>query len=380
MPDSRMPGFGRGSPSTRRQRLVDAGWLSAPEAATLAAGPGSPGPLSEDVVGALCLPLSLIPNVRINARDVMVPLATEEASVAAGAARVATLLRDGAGLRGTPGDRRLSAQVLLDGGDAARWLESRRDALTLELDAGHPSLCAAGGGVDGIDVRDTSAGQVLTIDVRVGDAMGAHAVDRMAEVLAARWDAENEGGRAIAAIVSNWPAGAPAVVEATVAVGSLARAGRGGPAVAADIERLSEWAAGDPRRRVTHLKGTMNGVLGVLAAFRQDLRAADAAALAAAWNGIEGTCIPEWTVRGEALLGRVALPVPCGIVGRGQDDPALALLRRLGAIRSAGDLEVLALATGLLSNLSALQVLVTEGIVAGHGVLHDAHGGPKVGS
>jgi hydroxymethylglutaryl-CoA reductase len=361
----------------RRHRLVEAGWLTPQEASLLATGPGGSEGLSEDVVGVLRLPLSLLPNIRINGRDVLVPMATEEASIAAGIARVARLLRHDGGLRGIPGDRLLSAQVLVEGGDAAAWLRSR-PGLPAELNAGHPTLCAAGGGVAGIRVRDTAAGRVLTIDVRIGDAMGAHAVDRMAEVLAACWEAENADGRAVAAIVSNWPVGAPAVVEATVPIESLARAGRSGPAVASDIARLSAWAVADPQRRVTHLKGTMNGILGVLGAFRQDLRAADAAALAAAWNAVDGISIPAWTVRGEVLAGRVALPVPCGIVGRGQEDPGLVLLRRLAGVTRAGDLEVVALAAGLLSNLSALQVLVTEGIVAGHGGLHDARGGPEV--
>jgi len=348
------------------------GWLSSEEAAALAAGPGGHERLSEDVVGDHRLPLSIVPNFRINGLDRLIPMVTEEASVVAGAARIGALLRAGDGLRGRSGARRLSAQVLVDGGDAAAWLSTQGDALRADLDAGHPSLCAAGGGVESISLRTLSVGQVLTIDVRVGDAMGAHAVDRMAEALGERWEAEHSGARAVAAIVSNWPVGRPAAVEAEVPVAALARQGRDGDAVARDIMRLSQWAAEDPRRLVTHLKGTQNGVLGVLAAFRQDLRAVDAAALAAIWSRTDGAEAPRWELRGEVLAGRVALPIPCGIVGRGQDDPTLALLRRLSGVTRAGDLEVLALSAGLASNLSALQVLATEGIVAGHGRLHEA--------
>jgi hydroxymethylglutaryl-CoA reductase len=377
MPDSRMPGFGRDTASARRRRLVDAGWLSPQEAEVLAAGPSDPERLSEDVVGQLRLPLSIVPNFRINDQDRLIPMATEEASVVAGAARVGALLRDGTGIRGRPGARRLSAQVLVDDGDAAAWLTRRGDALHRELDAGHPALCAAGGGVEGISARALPAGQVLTLEVRVGDAMGAHAVDRMAEVLGRRWETDHPGGRAVAAIVSNWPVGSPAAVEAEVPVSALARSGRGGDAVAQDILRLCAWASEDPRRLATHLKGTMNGALGVLAAFRQDLRAVDAAVLAGVWCDADGVAAPRWELKGARLCGCVALPIPCGTVGRGQDDPALVLLRRLSGVVRAGDLEVLALSAGLASNLSALQVLVTEGIVAGHGALHGGHATPK---
>ncbi|MFH1532726.1 MAG: hypothetical protein ABIK09_18540 [Pseudomonadota bacterium] len=376
MPDSRMPGFGRGTPGERRASLVEAGWLTSEEAASLVTGSGAIERLSEDVVGEQRFPLSLVPNFRINGKDLMVPMSTEESSVVAGTARVATLLRGGDGIRAVPGGRRLSAQVLVEGGDAAAWLSARREGLRAELDAGHPRLCAAGGGVEGIEVHSFNVGQVLLIDVGVGDAMGAHALDRMAEALGAIWEAENVDGRAVAAIVSNWPMGPIAMVEAEVPVEALARNGRSGPNVAEDIARLSQWAREDPRRRVTHLKGAMNGVLGVLAAFRQDLRAVAAAVAAGAWNDLEGVILPTWTVHRDLLHGRLALPVPCGIVGRGQDDPVLALLRRLGGIRCGADLEMVSLSVGLASNLCALQILVTEGIVSGHGRLHQGHATP----
>ena len=377
MPDSRMPGFGRGTPSARRERLIETGWLSADEAASLVEGPGATNDLSEDSVGVHRLPLSLVPNFRINGEEVLVPMSTEEASVVAGVARVAKLLRGGDGIIGQSGSRRLSAQILVKGGDARPWLAATSDSLKALLDAGHPHLCAAGGGVEGIEVQTHEAGQVLVIDVRVGDAMGAHAVDRMAETLGKKWEAEVAGGRVLAAIVSNWPVGAPAVVEAQVPLEALERNGRAGADVAADIERLCSWAHEDPRRRVTHMKGAMNGISGVLAAFRQDLRATNAAALAAVWNDLEGVIVPTWTIEGDVLAGRAALPVPCGVVGRGQADPVLTLLRRLAGVASRADLEVVALSAGLAANLAALQVLVTEGIVAGHGRLHDGILTPK---
>ena len=190
------------------------------------------------------------------------------------------------------------------------------------------------------------------------------------------WETENPGGRVVAAIVSNWPVGEPATVEAEVSIQELARAGRSGAEVAADIVRLCTWAQEDPRRRVTHLKGAMNGIHGVLSVFRQDLRAVDAAALSAVWNDLEGVRLPLWERRGDHLVGAAALPIPCGIVGRGQTDPVLEMLRGLAGIHTGGDLEVVALTAGLLSNLAALQVLVSEGIVAGHGRLHGGTGAP----
>ncbi|MBM4372581.1 MAG: hypothetical protein FJ098_13050 [Deltaproteobacteria bacterium] len=344
--------------------------MSHEEAGMLAAGPRRVLGLGEGSVGVTSLPLGIVPNLILNGRDVLVPYATEEASVVAGASRVALLLREHGGVTAGGGERLLGAQILVEGGDPDAWIEARGEELRRRIQAGHPSLAAAGGGLRRLVVSRGAAGAVIRLEAGVGDAQGAHALDRMAEEVARAWVDEVPGARALAAIVTNWPIGACAWAKASLPLEALARRTIPGDRVGRDIERLSRWAETDPIRRVTHLKGAMNGILGVMAAFQQDLRAISSSVHAGVWGGLPGIRGPAWRIEGGRLHGTVALPVPCGVVGRGQDDPVLGLLRRLAGVRRGTDLEALAVAAGLVQNLAALQVIVTEGIVEGHGRLH----------
>jgi hydroxymethylglutaryl-CoA reductase len=324
--------------------------------------------LAEDVVGSFSLPLSVVPNLRLNDRDAFVPLATEERSVAAALASAASLLRADAGIVATAAPRRAEAQILLTGvADRCAATDALNGHAGELLDAaarGHPALARAGGGPGGLEVRSIgpTVSDLLAVHlvVDVAEAMGANLVTAMAEALAPRV-AELAGGVVLAAIVTNHPRGRVARAEGRVLSSEL------GADVAARIARLSEVAEVDPLRAVTHNKGILNGATGLALAAGQDTRAFEAAAHAHAVR--EGTIRPlaTWRVEGAHLIGRIELPTPVGLVGGAAGvHPAVGAVLAIAGVTTAAGLSELLAAVGLAQNLAALRALVTCGITEGH--------------
>ena len=375
---TRAPGLHRLSPEARLDFVAAA--LGVARAALAPLEAGAPvevlATLSEDVVGAFPMPLALVPNLRLNGRDAWVPLATEERSVAAALAAGARLLRGGDGVRVTPAPREAEAQILVTGvvdrAAASAAVLACRDELLARAAQGHPALAAAGGGPLRLLARAPGAGDLLAVHlvVAVGEAMGANLVTAMAEALAPRVEAL-AGGRALAAIVTNDPAGRVARAEGRVPLTEL------GADVADRIARLSEAAEADPARAVTHNKGVMNGATGVALATGQDTRALEAAAHAHAARA--GTVAPlaAWRVEGDALVGRLELPTPVGLVGgAAAAHPVARAARAVAGVTRADHLSELLAAVGLAQNLAALRALVTFGIIEGHHRLREARGAP----
>jgi len=132
-------------------------------------------------------------------------------------------------------------------------------AMANELD---PMLVKYGGGVKDIEVYviDSRLGPMvvthLIVDCR--DAMGANAVNTMAEALAPRIE-QIAGGRVYLRIISNLADLRLARARAVFRAEDI-----GGPEVVDGIILAAELAVVDSYRAATHNKGIMNGVTAVV--------------------------------------------------------------------------------------------------------------------
>src|SRR5699024_7129217 len=108
------------------------------------------------------------------------------------------------------------------------------------------------------------------VDVR--DAMGANAVNTMAEAFAPRI-AELAGGRTLLRILTNKADQRLVRSHATLSADEL-----GGPQVVRDMVAAAALAEADPYRAATHNKGIMNGITAVALATGNDTRAIEAGA------------------------------------------------------------------------------------------------------
>lgn len=329
----------------------------------------------ENVVGVLGVPVGIATNFIVNGREVLVPMATEEPSVVAAASNLARMTRQHGGFVTSSTAPIMQAQVqLLDVADPAaarlRLLEARTELMEL-ADAQDPALVRFGGGVRDISVRLVPTPRqthvVLHLIVDVRDAMGANAVNTMAEAIAPR-AAEIAGGRSLLRILTNKADLRLTRVRAVFDAGDL-----GGPAVVDDMIAATDFAVADPYRAATHNKGIMNGITAVVLATGNDTRAVEAGAHSHA-IGPDGryTSMSRFEKdRAGNLVGSLELPMPVGLVGGATKvHPVARANVAVTGVRTAAELADIVLAVGLAQNAAAVRALASEGIQRGHMSLH----------
>ena len=250
-----------------------------------------------------------------------------------------------------------------------RLLERREDIKAI-CDACDPLLVKLGGGFRDVEVRilETLGGTMvithLIVDTR--DAMGANAVNTMAEKIAPKI-AEWSGGRVFLRILSNL---ADRRLARAHAVWKLADIG--GEGVRDGIISAYQFAEADPYRAATHNKGIMNGISAVILATGNDTRAVEAGAHAYAARGGRYSSLTRYEINKDGdLSGSIELPLAVGLIGGATKihPTAQACLKILG-VTTAERLARIIAAVGLAQNFSALKALATVGIQSGHMALH----------
>jgi hydroxymethylglutaryl-CoA reductase len=341
--------------------------------------------LIENVVGVMGLPLGIATNFVVNGREVLVPMVSEEASVVAAASNSAKVARIHGGFSTSSTAPVMQAQVQIVGvpdpeAGRVRLLEAR-DELVALANAQDPQLVGFGGGVRDIVVRvvPSRAGTyvVAHLQVDVRDAMGANAVNTMAEAVADR-AGEIAGGRPLLRILTNKAdqrlSRARAVFEAEAL---------GGAEVVDDIAHAATLAEVDPYRAATHNKGIMNGISAVVLATGNDTRAVEAGAHSHAISPAGAyTSMSRFEKDTDGnLVGTLELPMAVGLVGGATrlHPVAQAAVALLG-VRSAAELAEVVVAVGLAQNLGAVRALATEGIQRGHMSLHARNIASTVGA
>jgi hydroxymethylglutaryl-CoA reductase len=328
----------------------------------------------ENVIGIFQLPLGIAVNFLIDGKDYLIPMAIEEPSVVAAASNAARWARDGGGIETWSSEQIMIGQIQLVGVRnpyAARFeIIKRREELIKIANERDPVLVGLGGGAKDIDARvvRTIAGPMVIahLYVDVKDAMGANAVNTMAEAVAPHL-ASITGGRFRLRIISNLADRRLVRARTRIPASSV-----GGKEIAEGIFEAYAFALADPYRAATHNKGIMNGIDAVAIATGNDWRAIEAGAHAyAARNGrYEPLSTWELTENGD-LVGTLELPLAVGIVGGAtRTNPLARISLKILGVKSAAELARVMAAVGLVQNLAALRALAAEGIQAGHMSLH----------
>lgn len=328
----------------------------------------------ENVVGTIPVPLGIAVNFLINGKDYLIPMAIEEPSVVAAASYMAKLVRNNGGFHTNSTLPLMIGQIQLvdieDPFAAKMRILSKKEEILKLCNEQDPLLVKFGGGARDIDVRiiDTIKGQMIVIHliVDVRDAMGANAVNTMAEASAPLIE-RITGGRVHLKIISN------------LAVHRLARAwcivkkdAIGGEDVVDGIIWAYAFAAADPYRAATHNKGIMNGITAAVLATGNDTRAVEAGAHAYAAHTGKYTSLTKWEKNKDGdLVGSIELPMAVGLIGGATKvHPTAQVNIKILGVKSASELGEVMAAVGLAQNLAALRALTTEGIQKGHMGLH----------
>jgi len=375
---SKIPGFYKLSPKERLALVKEFADLSDEECALLQNTGSLPlevaGRMIENVVGAFPLPLGIGVNFLINNHDYLIPMAIEEPSVVAAASYAAKMVREGGGFHTSSTTPVMIGQIqvvdISDPEAAKHRVLAAKQKIIAKANAQDPVLDSVGGGAKDIDAKviNTAVGPMLIAELHVDcrDAMGANAVNTMAEAIAPLVE-QITGGRVYLRIISNLATKRLARAWCTVPKEAI-----GGIEVVDGIINASAFAAADPYRAATHNKGAMNGITAVILATGNDHRAIEAGAHAyAAING-KYTSLSTWekTENGD-LKGMIELPMAVGLIGGAvRTHPIAKIAIKILDVKTANEFGELLAAVGLAQNLGALRALAHEGIQLGHMSLH----------
>ena len=194
--NSRLKGFYKLDVEQRRRMVADLADLNDEHVAALAANgeldDASADRMIENVIGTMSLPVGVATNFIIDEKHYVVPFCLEESSVVAAASNMAKRCHAKGGFSSNNDAPMMIAQIqLLDVKDhdaAIQQIDENKIQL-MELANSLPStMIRLGGGCKNITTRslETLSGPMLIVHIHVDcrDAMGANAVNTMAELLA----------------------------------------------------------------------------------------------------------------------------------------------------------------------------------------------------
>ena len=384
--NSRLKGFYRLSVSERRELLRDLAGLSDEQVEAWAQmgelSESAADRIIENVVGTLALPVGVATNFIIDDEHYLVPFALEEPSVVAAASNMAKRCHAKGGFTSDNTDPIMIGQIQVvecaDPEASKQAVLDAKDELMERCNEVDPILVRFGGGCKDIEARvlDTESGQMVIVHILVDcrDAMGANAVNTMAETIAPRVEAIT-GGTVILRIISNLAVHRLARVSATFTAAELSDSGddaEAGGKVIDGIIQAYHFAKADPFRATTHNKGIMNAISAIALACGQDWRAIESGAHSYAAHERTYTSLTHWEKDADGNLhGSIELPMAVGLVGGAVTvHPTAKTNIALLGVRSADDLAKVIAAAGMAQNLGALRALATVGIQAGHMKLH----------
>ena len=328
----------------------------------------------ENAVGVMPVPLGVATNFLINGKDYLIPMATEEPSVIAAASNGARMARVKGGFTTSSTQPIMMGQIQVvnvkDPRRACNAILKIKKEIIEKSNQQDPVLLSLGRGAKDVQVKvlESIVGPMVIAELLVdcGDAMGANAVNTMAEAVAPMIE-EVTGGDVYLRIISNLAdrrlARARCVVDKEIL---------GGEEVVDGIVKAYAFALADPYRCTTHNKGVMNGVTAVVLATGNDIRAIEAGAhaYAARTGGYKPLTTWEKNRDGD-LVGTIELPMAVGLVGGAtRAHPVARINVKILGVKTANELGEVIAAVGLAQNLAALRALAAEGIQKGHMKLH----------
>ena len=384
--NSRIGGFYKLSVSERRKLLAEIAELSDEQVEAWAESgeldEESADRMIENVVGTYSLPIGVATNFVIDGSHYAIPFVLEEPSVVAAASNMAKRCLANGGFSSDNDDPVMIGQIQVvgceDPNGAMESILAAKEELVSNCNEVDPILVKFGGGCRDLSARviETGSGPMVIVHIHVDcrDAMGANAVNTMAETIAPRVE-EISGGTVILRIISNLAVLRLARVSAVFTPEEMSDGGQDakqGSEVIEGVIQAYHFAEADPFRATTHNKGIMNAISAVALACGQDWRAIESGAHSYASHERTYGSLTTWSKDDDGnLMGSIELPMAVGLVGGAvRVHPAAQANVALLGVGSADELAKVMAASGLAQNLGAPRALATVGIQAGHMKLH----------
>jgi len=341
----------------------------------------------ENYIGNFPIPMGIVPHILINGESFMVPFVTEESSVVAAASKAAKYWSTKGGFRAVVESMTKKGQVHFTWKEHPDRIRKLFPGIIQKLFLATRELTEKmrqrGGGITEIQLLDKTSElpDYYQIDVsfETAEAMGANFINSCLETIAAvlqQLPELNSGDNRVAIIMSILSNYTPdcivrCYVECPVKNLTEWHKELTGYAFATKFKQAVDIANLDISRAVTHNKGILNGVDALLLATGNDWRATAASVHAYAskdgrYRGLTTIQLTEETFRYE-----LELPLAVGTVGGiTQIHPVVQKTMAIMNYPDARKLMMIAAASGLANNFSAIASLITTGIQEGHMKMH----------
>jgi hydroxymethylglutaryl-CoA reductase len=344
----------------------------------------------ENTVSNFYLPLGVAPNFVINGKNYTIPMAIEESSVVAAAAKSAKFWASRGGFTAQVINSEKIGQVhFIYQGDSeklANFIDSIQPKLREATNDITKNMEARGGGISQIELRNQTHKLPnyfqLHATFETKDSMGANFINSCLEQFAKTITAEAQQYPAftetekdihiVMSILSNYVPNCLVRAEVSCPVEDLAEKKLEHPAEFAEkFVQAVQIAQVEPFRAVTHNKGIMNGIDAVVLATGNDFRAVEAGVHAYAARDGQYRSLTHATIEDGIFKFWIEIPLALGTVGGLTNlHPLVKWSMELLQKPSAHELMQLVAVAGLAQNFAALRSLTTTGIQEGHMKMH----------
>ncbi|MEL1243742.1 hydroxymethylglutaryl-CoA reductase, degradative [Flavobacterium sp. DGU11] len=344
----------------------------------------------ENTITNFYLPLGVAPNFTINGRDYIIPMATEESSVVAAAAKAAKFWSARGGFKATVINTEKIGQVHFMFNGNTEKLQAFFDVIKPKFFEGTESITAnmqkRGGGILDITLRDKTTELPgyyqlhATFDTK--NSMGANFINSCLEQFSktlkeealayAEFTEAEKQVQVVMSILSNYVPNCTVRAEVSCPVAELNDDNGIDPQeFAAKFLTAVRIAEIEPYRAVTHNKGIMNGIDAVVVATGNDFRAVEAGVHAYASKDGQYRSLSHAQIENGIFTFWLEVPLALGTVGGLTSlHPLVKLSHEMLGNPNAGELMQIVAVAGLAQNFAALRSLTTTGIQQGHMKMH----------
>ena len=335
------------------------------------------------------LPFGVAPNFKINGEIYTIPMAIEESSVVAAAAKAASFWMNRGGFKAEVISTKKIGHVHFvyygDYDKLLKFFNERKDIFYQDTNHITENMRKRGGGITDIMLINKNFEEPNYYQIKANfetvDSMGANFINTCLEQFAQtlrREVAESDlftdrekGIQIIMCILSNYTPECLVRAEVSCDVSELASDGISGEEFALKFERAIHVARIEPYRATTHNKGIMNGIDAVVIATGNDFRAIEAAAHTYAGRTGQYLSLIDCEVKDGKFRFWLDIPMALGTVGGLTTlHPMVKFAYELLGFPNARELMMIIASSGLAQNFAALKALTTTGIQQGHMKMH----------
>lgn len=342
----------------------------------------------ENTLSNFYLPYGVAPNFKINGKLYTIPMAIEESSVVAAAAKSASFwLARGGFKTSVISTTKIGHVHFMYEGDQAlleKTIEAQKSRFYKDAEDLTANMRARGGGILSIDLVSKGADIPhyfqLEAKFETCDSMGANFINTCLEQFATTLKslmADENGGEPdekleiVMCILSNYTPECIVRSEVSCAVEQLADAGVSAEEFARKFQRAVNIAEVEPYRATTHNKGIMNGIDAVVLATGNDFRAIEAACHTYASHKGKYSSLTHCEIKEGTFRFWIEVPLALGTVGGLTTlHPMVKFSLQMLNQPNAAELMGIIASSGLAQNFAALRALVTTGIQKGHMKMH----------